>query len=71
MNKRLLAGFLWFLTGWYAGAVLAEISGFSTVLAPVLGLASAWLIAADPRHMIWTDRASRPTTAPAGLPDPA
>lgn len=73
MNKRLLAGFLWFLTGWYAGALLAEISGLSGALAPVFGVAAAWLIVADPRHVIWTARTPRPASAstPAGLPDPA
>ena len=71
MNKRLLAGFLWFLTGWYAGALLAEISGLTPALAPILGVAAAWLIVADPRRMIWTTQTPRPAAAPAGLPDPA
>jgi hypothetical protein len=71
MNRRLLAGFLWFLTGWYAGALLAEISGLSPVLAPVFGVAAAWLIVADPRRVIWTARAPHPAPPPAGLPDPA
>ena len=71
MNKRLLAGFLWFLTGWYAGALLAEISGLTPALAPIFGVAAAWLIVADPRRMIWTAQAPRPAAAPAGLPDPA
>lgn len=71
MNRRLLAGFLWFLTGWYAGAVLAELSGLSPALAPIFGVAAGWLIVADPRHMIWTARAPRPTPLPEALPDPA
>ena len=71
MNKRLLAGFLWFLTGWYAGAMLAELSGLSQALAPIFGVAAAWLIVADPRRMIWTAGTPRPTPVPEALPDPA
>ena len=29
MTKRILAAFLWFYTGWYAGAMLAEFLGVS------------------------------------------
>ena len=29
MTKRVVAAFLWFYTGWYAGAMLAELVGIS------------------------------------------
>ena len=62
MTKRVLAAMLWFYTGWYAGAMLAEYLGVSPLLGPLIGAAAAGLIAGDPRRIIWT---SRPATVPA------
>ena len=59
MTKRILAAILWFYTGWYAGAMLAEFLGVSPVLGPLIGAAAAGLIAGDPRRIIW----KRPATA--------
>ena len=61
MTKRFLAAMLWFYTGWYAGAMLAEFLGVSPVLGPMIGAAAAGLIAVDPRHLIW-----KRSTAPSG-----
>jgi len=77
MTKRILAAFLWFYTGWYAGAMLAEILSISPVLGPIIGAAAAGLIVGDPRGMIWKRQAIRPasasvsSSAPEGLPKPA
>jgi hypothetical protein len=71
MTKRILAAFLWFYTGWYAGAMLAELLSVSPVLGPILGAAAAGLIVGDPRRMIWKPQATAPTKAPEGLPEPA
>jgi hypothetical protein len=73
MTKRILAAFLWFYAGWYAGALLAELISISPLLGPIIGAAAAGLIVGDPRRIIWTARATRPASAPApeGLPDPA
>jgi hypothetical protein len=71
MTKRILAAFLWFYTGWYAGAMLAELLSVSPVLGPIIGAAAAGLIVGDPRHMIWKARATAPSSAPDGLPEPA
>ena len=72
MTKRVLAAMLWFYTGWYAGAMVAEFLGLSPVLGPLIGAAAAGLIAGDPRRIIWTSRASAPTTvATDGLPEAA
>lgn len=59
MTKRILAAMLWFYTGWYAGAMLAEVLGVSALLGPVIGVAAAGIITIDPRRVIWT----RPTTS--------
>jgi hypothetical protein len=64
MTKRVLAALLWFYTGWYAGAILAEFLGVSPVLGPLLGAAAAGLIAGDPRRLIWKSRSATPV-APA------
>ena len=72
MTKRAFAAILWFYTGWYAGAILAEYLGVSPALGPIIGAAAAGLIVGDPRRIIWTAR-----TASAGAgsqeltPEPA
>jgi hypothetical protein len=77
MAKRILAAFLWFYTGWYAGAMLAEILSVSPALGPILGAAAAGLIVGDPRRMIWKTRAASSASAqaaasaPDALPKPA
>jgi hypothetical protein len=53
MKKRVLATFLWFYAGWYAGAVLADFLGISPVFGPILGAAAAALVVGDPRGLIW------------------
>ena len=68
MTKRILAAFLWFYTGWYAGAMLAEILGVSPVLGPIIGAAAAGLIVGDPRGMIWKRRPSGASAPVARLP---
>ena len=73
MTKRVLAAMLWFYTGWYAGALLADMIGVSPVLGPLIGAAAAGLIAGDPRRIIWTARATAPASAasPEAMPEPA
>ena len=73
MTKRIVAAFLWFYAGWYAGALIAEFLGVSALLGPIIGAAAAGLIVGDPRRLIWAARAERPTapSAPEGLADPA
>ena len=56
MTKRVLAAFLWFYTGWYAGAMIAEMLGVSPFLGPIIGVAAAGLVVLDPRRIIWTVR---------------
>ncbi len=70
MTKRILAAVLWFYTGWYAGAILADFLAVSPMLGPIVGAAAAALIAGDPRRIIWTVRSVRPTT-PEATPEPA
>lgn len=71
MTKRVLAAMLWFYTGWYAGAMLAEFLGVSPFLGPLIGAAAAGLIAGDPRRIIWTSRATAPAPATEALPKAA
>lgn len=60
MNKRLLATPLWFLTGWYIGALAALVLGVDGALAPILAVAVASLTAVDPRRIIWTNNVHAP-----------
>jgi hypothetical protein len=73
MTKRILAAVLWFYTGWYAGAILADFLAVSPVLGPIVGAAAAALIAGDPRRLIWTVRSVTPagSAKPEATPEPA
>ena len=71
MTKRVLAAMLWFYTGWYAGAMLAEYLGVSPLLGPLIGAAAAGLIAGDPRHIIWKARPATVPSTPVEVAEPA
>lgn len=71
MTKRILAAILWFYTGWYAGAMLAELVGINPALGPIIGAAAAGLIFFDPRRMIWTARVVRSASRSDAMPEPA
>ena len=71
MKKRTLAAILWFYTGWYAGAMLAEFLGVSAALGPIIGAAAAGLVFADPRRIIWTAQAATAGSSNEALPEPA
>jgi len=71
MKKRTLAAILWFYTGWYAGAMLAEFLGVGAALGPIIGAAAAGLVFADPRRIIWTAQAASAGSSNEALPEPA
>ena len=71
MKKRTLAAILWFYTGWYAGAMLAEFLGVGAALGPIIGAAAAGLVFADPRRIIWTAQAATAGSSKDALPEPA
>lgn len=72
MTKRAFAAILWFYTGWYAGALLAEFIGVGPALGPIIGAAAAGLIVGDPRRIIWSARAATASgTSRETAPDPA
>ena len=64
MTKRVAAAFLWFYTGWYAGAMIAAFIGINPAFGPILGVAAAGLVIVDPRQMFWA-RTAQPEAAPA------
>ena len=70
MKKRIAAAFLWFYTGWYGGAIIADFIGVSPLLGPILGAALAALIVGDPRRIIWSARTASPVASEA-TPEPA
>ena len=53
MKKRALAAILWFLAGWYGGALIAMFTGVSPYIGPILGTVAAALVAGDPFGWIW------------------
>ena len=52
-KQRAVSAVLWFLVGWYAGALIASFLGVPPALGPILGTAAAAIIAGDPRRRIW------------------
>jgi hypothetical protein len=71
MTKRVVAAFLWFYTGWYAGAMLADLIGVSALLGPIIGVAAAGLVVADPRGIIWKRPATTSADSTPALPEAA
>ena len=79
MKKRILATFLWFFAGWYAGAVIAYALDVSAILGPILGVAAAGLITGvtaagssgrtDPRHRRFRRARPRPRSRTWPSPD--
>ena len=60
MTSGVLAAVLWFYTGWYAGAFLAEMFGVSPVIGPIIGVAAAGLLVGSCSGASWpilSDRA--------------
>jgi hypothetical protein len=60
MDKRVASALLWFIVGWYAWAFIADATGLTPLLGPVLGTILAAFVAGDPLHLIWTRRPSSP-----------
>ena len=63
MKKRALAAFLWFLSGWLIGALVAFAIGISPVVAPITAAAAAGLVFADPFAIFWTRPAPKAAVA--------
>ena len=66
MTKRVFAAFLWFYTGWYAGAMIAVFVGISPAFGPILGAAAAGFCMADPFHLLWA-RPAKVEAVPAAV----
>jgi hypothetical protein len=60
MGKRIAAGVLWLLAGWYLGNILAYHAGWNMLFGPVLGIAAAAIVAGDPFGLLWR-RAAGPS----------
>jgi hypothetical protein len=58
MTKRVVAAFLWFYTGWYAGAMIAAFIGINPAFGPILGAAAAGFCVGDPFHLFWARQAN-------------
>ena len=53
MGRRIVATVLWFLTGWYATAIVAVFVGFNLAIAPFVGAAVGAFVAMDPLGLFW------------------
>jgi len=56
--KRIAAATLWFYAFWYLGSMITGFMGTPDLLGPVLGLAAGLIVGLDPRHLLWSRRAS-------------
>jgi hypothetical protein len=54
--KRIAAGLLWFLVGWYVGSAASWALGAGPLLAPIAALALTGLVLLDPRAFLWGHR---------------
>jgi hypothetical protein len=71
MRRRVAAGVLWFLCGWYVGAAVAWMLALSPILAPILAIAAGSLVVTDPRRVIWHRRTPAPFARSEALPEAA
>lgn len=51
--KRLFAGALWLPVGWFVGALATFALDLGPGLSPIVAVALAGVIVADPRRIIW------------------
>jgi membrane associated rhomboid family serine protease len=60
--RRIVAGILWFLAGWYVGALISFVAGVDGTLGPVLGGLWAAVVLVDPLRRLW--RQDSPARSP-------
>jgi hypothetical protein len=63
MGKRIASALLWFIVGWYAWAFIAEATGLTPLIGPVLGTILAAFVAGDPAHLVWSRQRNSNETA--------
>jgi hypothetical protein len=65
MKLRIISGALWFLAGWAFGATIAFFFGLNPTVGPLVGIAWAAFVVADPRHLLWHAGAGSSGSVPA------
>ena len=65
MKLRMISGALWFLAGWAVGATIAFVLGLNPTVGPLVGIAWAAFVVADPRHLLWRAVAGSNGSVPA------
>jgi hypothetical protein len=65
MKLRIISVVLWFLAGSAVGATIAFILGLDPTVGPLVGVAWAAFVAADPRHLFWRAVAGASGSVPA------
>ena len=68
MATRLVVAGIWFLAALYAGSMLHEVAGLSSLVGPAIGLLSTAVVAIDPFHRL---TAPEPPTPVIGRDSPA
>jgi hypothetical protein len=56
MFKRTLAAVLWFLAINALWSTAAYVTGWTEAVSPIIGLAAALFVGADPLHLFWPAR---------------
>ena len=56
MKARVIAVPLWFLAGWFVGAMMAWMIGLTALAAPAVAVAAAAFVYFDPGNVFWHER---------------
>jgi hypothetical protein len=56
MKARVIAIPLWFVAGWFVGAMVAWMLGLTALIAPAVGVAAAAFVYFDPRNVFWHEQ---------------
>jgi hypothetical protein len=64
---RVLSTVLWFFAGWYVANFAVALFGANAMVGPIVGIAAAALIGADPFRVLWTSKDSSSPVAGSPL----
>jgi hypothetical protein len=65
VKLRIISGALWFLAGSAVVATVAFVLGLDSAVGPLVGIAWAAFVVADPRHLLWQAAAGSSGRVPA------
>jgi hypothetical protein len=70
MKLRIISAILWFLAGWVTMGPIVVIFGLNQAAGPLVGLAWAAFVVADPKRLIWQKAGLAPSEPVRGGSSP-